>query len=581
LLYIFEDQEDLIEFADEESVSKLQLRAPGASREDLNYLRKLMQSGELFPDIRDGHQREMIWTHLSTIDVPIPTIHTLFEDIKYLKPLRKAVVKLLKPNFKGTVRQALEHAFTGVNQKEGQCKIQVGEASFISRPGNIDDQIWYGILTLWLYPMRHFDELVGDCPKKEEKQDLPAPKEPSPFLWHRYGVLADSVGFATKQIRSLKSKNPDIEVAYSALLKARDPDYYTYDETLILKHLRGMKQMFDTATEKPYSGSQPTLLVDGPGEAIPRRCGRVFENAYKQNRRLLFLSSIYEPTAGKGSGISSFFVRRSVFFAFFGRPPKHSPGLGVSSGDVPLSDPMEIERDQISTELEDATSPVPSTIPPKFREANPAQRLLQIIGYTEPQFQSSAMEIERDQIPTSAVSEDSASPSPTSTNSEDATSPAHRSIPPKITEPNPAQRLLQIIGKTQPQVQESQMMIMPAEHPINASTTPTHQTEQFQIIRNTQPQFQGSRMMIMPAPTPIMASTRPTHETEPSSSEIVLRQNAIENLNPAEYVVFCKLLFYITLLTSSRIANTPRTSISILEKLSPLCSTRRTTKQSQ
>lgn len=73
-------------------------------------------------------------------------------------------------------------------------------------------------------------------------------------------------------------KNPDTEVARSALLAARDPDYFTYDGSLVLQHLVGMKQMFETATAKPDPSGQPSLLVDGPGEAIPRKCGRVFEN---------------------------------------------------------------------------------------------------------------------------------------------------------------------------------------------------------------------------------------------------------------------------------------------------------------
>ncbi|KAH6665196.1 hypothetical protein B0J14DRAFT_236708 [Halenospora varia] len=82
--------------------------------------------------------------------------------------------------------------------------------------------------------------------------------------------------------------------------------------------------MFNTAIKKPDLGGQPTLLVDGPGEAVSRRCGRIFENAHLCTRKYLFLRSIYKPTISKGDGISSFFVRRSVFFAFFRRPPKDS-----------------------------------------------------------------------------------------------------------------------------------------------------------------------------------------------------------------------------------------------------------------
>jgi hypothetical protein len=59
-------------------------------------------------------------------------------------------------------------------------------------------------------------------------------------------------------------------VAYAALLEARDTDYFTYNESLILRHLRRMKRIFDTVIEKPDPGGQPTLLINGPGEAVSR-----------------------------------------------------------------------------------------------------------------------------------------------------------------------------------------------------------------------------------------------------------------------------------------------------------------------
>jgi hypothetical protein len=88
------------------------------------------------------------------------------------------------------------------------------------------------------------------------------------LLWHRFRLLADALGFATKEIKILKQKNPNAKVAYAALLEARDSDYFTYDKSLVLRHLRRMKQMFNTAIEKPDLGGQPTLLVNGPGEAV-------------------------------------------------------------------------------------------------------------------------------------------------------------------------------------------------------------------------------------------------------------------------------------------------------------------------
>jgi hypothetical protein len=145
------------------------------------------------------------------------------------------------------------------------------------------------------------------------------------------------------------------------------------------------------------------------------------------------------------------------------------------------------------------------------------------------------MEIDCDQVltdksPPSLTSEYSASPSLTTTNSDHATSPIQDSIPSEIIEVNPRERLLQIMGNIQSQFQDSQMMIMPAEPCI----------------------------------------TTPTHQTEPQSLEIVLRrQNAIENLDELEYMVFVNHLFYITLLTSCRM-------VSTLKRRYPLGSTRRT-----
>jgi hypothetical protein len=68
----------------------------------------------------------MIWTRLSSIEDPIPTNHTLFEDVKYLRPLQRAIRKLLPSDFKGTIRKALRRAFTGTHKEDGVFKVQAG-----------------------------------------------------------------------------------------------------------------------------------------------------------------------------------------------------------------------------------------------------------------------------------------------------------------------------------------------------------------------------------------------------------------------------------------------------------------------
>jgi hypothetical protein len=95
---------------------------------------------------------------------------------------------------------------------------------------------------------------VGEYLKKEEKQALPVYKKPSPLLWHRLGLLANTVGFTTKEIKDLKEKNLDTKAVYIALLEAWDSNYFTYNKSLVLRHLRRIKRIFNTVIKKPDLG---------------------------------------------------------------------------------------------------------------------------------------------------------------------------------------------------------------------------------------------------------------------------------------------------------------------------------------
>ena len=98
--------------------------------------------------------------------------------------------------------------------------------------------------------------------------------------------------------------------------------------------------------EKDGQCIKPLLVVDGPGESLPRRCGRFFQAAYEYDRNYLFLDVLYDATDVRGRGVTSFFVRRSTYFAFFGlsvpiasaevgRPPPEGNMSGESGGGSP------------------------------------------------------------------------------------------------------------------------------------------------------------------------------------------------------------------------------------------------------
>jgi len=65
--------------------------------------------------------------------------------------------------------------------------------------------------------------------------------------------------------------------------------------------------------------SKPLLVTDGAGEIKKRRCGLPRVEDYVEDGEFLFVNHLHNEEEEQGEGITSFFVRKSVYFAFFGR----------------------------------------------------------------------------------------------------------------------------------------------------------------------------------------------------------------------------------------------------------------------
>lgn len=167
-------------------------------------------------------------------------------------------------------------------------------------------------------------------------------------------------------------------IARETLLKARDPEYFGYDESAFEGYVTQLVSIFSLAREKPRVDSTPVMVVPGCGESLERRCGRVFDNAYKNDRKHLFLPQLYDLNLGNGSGVSSFAVRASVYFAFFGRhfpssntqtvpamkptnpPPSHATENRPPDGPEAIREPPSRDQAPQGAACLQATVPVPS-----------------------------------------------------------------------------------------------------------------------------------------------------------------------------------------------------------------------------
>jgi Protein of unknown function (DUF3723) len=221
-----------MKLTDQAMVKAMQIRAPKQSPEDFKILQRLLDNGELFPAIKNREHRQTILKNLRKVEWLIPSIYTLLEDIKYLKPSMKIMKRFLGGPVDRTVRHMIENMFSGVDQMEDRIVLQNGDSDFGFVQGNLTDQIEFGYRQLWLYSMRHFTEMIREYPKKEDHQLTPVPKEPDEAVWCKFAALAYRLGFESEEIHRLMSKDPDRELARSTLLKARRPCHFRYPEAV-------------------------------------------------------------------------------------------------------------------------------------------------------------------------------------------------------------------------------------------------------------------------------------------------------------------------------------------------------------
>ncbi|KAH6704325.1 hypothetical protein BKA61DRAFT_618366, partial [Leptodontidium sp. MPI-SDFR-AT-0119] len=130
--------------------------------------------------------------------------------------------------------------------------------------------------------MRYYPAMPADRVKEDPVQT--AATKPDPAVLRSLADLAYDLGFDTPQISALKQ--------YPGLRTVR----------------------LDS------SSSLPLHVTSGRGVATPARSGIPRTEAYKEDRDSLFVTHLHSEQQHRGEGITSFFVRKAVYLAFFGRP---------------------------------------------------------------------------------------------------------------------------------------------------------------------------------------------------------------------------------------------------------------------
>ena len=161
--------------------------------------------------------------------------------------------------------------------------------------------------------MRNYLEMPA---LKEKDHLLAKPRSTaSRSIVQEFASLAFRLGFDSERIQSLIQQSADEEIARKALLEARRPGRYKYDDTSFTRFVKQIVEFFSTAEELAEGTA---MAVDIPLRA-PRRSGIPQIGCYKRDKLSLFPDKLHSTTENQCDIMHSFFLRRSVYFAFFGK----------------------------------------------------------------------------------------------------------------------------------------------------------------------------------------------------------------------------------------------------------------------
>jgi hypothetical protein len=169
-----------------------------------------------------------------------------------------------------------------------------------------------------MFAMRDYPQMPAE-PKKKNLLTKPASEKADEIVLCEFAALASRLGYESERIRSLAQRSPDREIARSALLKARKPARYKYSEAAFEDYVEQIVNLFSAAQPVTVEQARAAVEIDY-SDILPKRCGIPRTQDHERDKLSLFVDRLHNTDEKQCDEMSSFFIRRSVYFAFFGKP---------------------------------------------------------------------------------------------------------------------------------------------------------------------------------------------------------------------------------------------------------------------
>ena len=262
---------------DKTTVTTVELRAPGVSTLDAQSLQGQVLGGAIFSGF-SLQERETIWKNIFAFKGIIPSLSKFFQDVHLLQACVNSISWLITVPPDQTLFTALGEAYS---QRETQV-VQTSAATIRCETGSHSYCMRLAYLGLFAIAMRDYRDLPK-APGEKILKEMPRAKADREVL-QRFASFAYLSGF----------NSPEIDM------------------------LRGDSEHF-SLTDAPEL--IPITVTTGPGENINRRHGLPRMNTFREDKNYLYLDNLFREQDGTGEGITSFFVLKSWFMAFFGSWP--------------------------------------------------------------------------------------------------------------------------------------------------------------------------------------------------------------------------------------------------------------------
>ena len=277
----------------------LQGRHPQQSRDDQEYVRTLITAGDAFCWLGQADRIETL-RRIDQVGCIIPSLHTFLEDTKWLEPPAKILRRLLPAASRCSLRNGFKHFFVSSSTHTGQAFTQAYRQ-------------------LWLSALANFADLSSVKPRIDRRTTQSSTAKSETEVWCDLVRFCHQLGFLTP-VAAKEGTDKTRAIAEAAiqsaapwLLCSAASEGYEKMVTDLAAALRNVP-----AAPTPHE-AMPLLTTDTPESfKLSRRCGRMFEQAYRSNRHILSLDFVYSTQSCiQRNTITPFAVACHIFKSFF------------------------------------------------------------------------------------------------------------------------------------------------------------------------------------------------------------------------------------------------------------------------